>query len=162
MICLVDDPELFNSYPWGQMVYEDLVKEWAHMFNRIKGPGFAHLKVRTFPFAIQAWVLKCLMSEFSAVLARSAFDYLVVFFWHLPFMRITPVAGELEKDYFKSARALHTTTSLSYVLNKVDGDENVPGFLNLNLAFKKLDRKKDTMWEKVVHVGGEGDMYGGG
>ncbi|GAA0174676.1 hypothetical protein LIER_41766 [Lithospermum erythrorhizon] len=27
---LADNPVLFNAFPWGRMIYDHLLKEWAH------------------------------------------------------------------------------------------------------------------------------------
>ncbi|GAA0171069.1 hypothetical protein LIER_41078 [Lithospermum erythrorhizon] len=128
-ICLVDDPALFNVYPYGRLVYEELVKERAHFFNRRVGKegGVIHMKVGTFPFVLQAWVLECLMPEFAVVLARRVPGNPIprIARWEtfhveadftlakqtiydaedLQFLRMSPEAGELYIAYYKSAIA---------------------------------------------------------
>ena len=48
--------------PWGRKIYDDLVKEWAALIEKIANPPKAdteiNLRVGVFPFPIQCWFLE--------------------------------------------------------------------------------------------------------
>ncbi|GAA0176808.1 hypothetical protein LIER_29604 [Lithospermum erythrorhizon] len=80
-IRLTDDPAMFNAFPWGRLIYEELVKEWAHAFSRIADSSFGkiQLKFATMPFGVQAWVLECLGPKYSSIFAEQYVSALVIY-----------------------------------------------------------------------------------
>ena len=76
VVLLADDPVKFNYFPWGRMVYEGIVSNWAKLFDKTsqKPVGEVWLKVVAFPFAVQCWFLEGLSPDQYSSLAEKVDD----------------------------------------------------------------------------------------
>ena len=77
LIKLCDDPAAFNSFPWGRLVYEELVKEWTTIIIKCCAEDAKNLinwTPNTFPFAIQAWAMESIEHEFAKLLGTKDKD----------------------------------------------------------------------------------------
>ncbi|GAA0161257.1 hypothetical protein LIER_17616 [Lithospermum erythrorhizon] len=123
------------------------------MFSRVSGKensGVIHLKSGIFLFVMDGWVLECLMPEYAFVLARSVRNPIPRLLrwqsWNAPsnFVVARQTIHGAEDSYSKSAREWidnKPSTGIPMFPSRVDDGENVPGFLAMTMALKKMNKK---------------------